>query len=210
VVALYDIQPWNGLDLFLELREPHTALVNRWQTMTTQVPVKLLQSVLLRAETEIAVFVEPQRQRIPVGHKKPLTNVELGAVNQQRLLCNSSVCNWCTTIGRWFKQNVKQQSDFQQYNLSLFTSSPGHLLHCWTEHDENKSSATAGMADRGTATAENFHIPMLHLWGRSPLPWADPDLNLVQSTCNQHYLPPSPISQTHMHMVGQCNSWFVK
>jgi len=60
-------------------------------TTTCIVPIKLLQRILLRAETKVAVFVEPQRQWVPVGHKKPLANVELCAVNQQRLLYNSSM-----------------------------------------------------------------------------------------------------------------------
>jgi len=55
------------------------------------IPVELLQSVLLWAESQIAVFVEPQRERIPVSHDEPLAYVELGVVNQQRPLCNASM-----------------------------------------------------------------------------------------------------------------------
>lgn len=42
----------------------------------------------MRAETEVAVSVEPQCERVPVGHDEPLTYVKLGVVNQHRLLCN--------------------------------------------------------------------------------------------------------------------------
>ena len=51
-------------------------------------PIKLLQCILLRAETEIAVFVEPEREWIPVGHEEPLTDVKLGVVYQQWFLYN--------------------------------------------------------------------------------------------------------------------------
>jgi len=35
----------------------------------------------LRAETEIAISVEPQCEWVPISDKKPLANVKLGAVN---------------------------------------------------------------------------------------------------------------------------------
>lgn len=36
------------------------------------------------AETQITIFEDPDRQWIPIGDEKPLTNVELRVVNQQR------------------------------------------------------------------------------------------------------------------------------
>ena len=46
--------------------------------------VKVVQSELLAAEAKVAVFVKPKYERIPIGDQKPLADVELGAVHQQR------------------------------------------------------------------------------------------------------------------------------
>ncbi len=42
--------------------------------------------VFLWTDAQVAVFVEVHSQRIPISHEKPLSNVELAAVNEQRLL----------------------------------------------------------------------------------------------------------------------------
>ena len=54
-----------------------------------EAPYSLLEVVereLLGAEAQVAVLVEPERQRVPVGDDEPLTDVELGAVDEQRTL----------------------------------------------------------------------------------------------------------------------------
>lgn len=56
-------------------------------------PVEVVERVFVRAEAQIAVPIEPERQRIPVGDDKPLTYVELRVVNQQRPFCNSESPN---------------------------------------------------------------------------------------------------------------------
>ena len=51
--------------------------------MTEHLHMEILQCVLLGAESHITVLVEPQSERIPVCHQKPLTDVKLGIVHQQ-------------------------------------------------------------------------------------------------------------------------------
>lgn len=45
--------------------------------------VKVLERVLLGAEAQVAVLVEPDGERVPVSHQKPLADVKLGVVDQQ-------------------------------------------------------------------------------------------------------------------------------
>ena len=45
---------------------------------------KVVERVFLRAEPEIAVLVEPDGQRVPVGDEEPLPYVKLGVVDTQR------------------------------------------------------------------------------------------------------------------------------
>lgn len=48
--------------------------------------VKAAETVLLRADTQVAVLVEPDRQRQPVSDKEPLANIKLAVVDEQRPL----------------------------------------------------------------------------------------------------------------------------
>ena len=48
--------------------------------------VKVIQCVLLGAEPQVRVLVEPQRQWVPVCHQEPLADVELSIVDQQGAL----------------------------------------------------------------------------------------------------------------------------
>lgn len=49
--------------------------------------IKLVEGVLLWTEAKVALLVEPDGQRIPIGDKEPLSNVKLCPVDEQRLLC---------------------------------------------------------------------------------------------------------------------------
>ena len=42
------------------------------------------QTEMFRTETEVTIFEHPDRQRIPIGHQKPLANVKFRIVNEQR------------------------------------------------------------------------------------------------------------------------------
>lgn len=47
--------------------------------------MEIVEGEIFGAESEIAVFVEPQGERIPVCDQKPLPQVELAPVDQHRL-----------------------------------------------------------------------------------------------------------------------------
>jgi len=45
--------------------------------------MKAAETVLLRADTQVAVLVEPDCQRQPVSDKEPLANIKLAVVDEQ-------------------------------------------------------------------------------------------------------------------------------
>jgi len=49
-------------------------------------PVQYIERIRLCAKAQIALFIEPHSQRVPVGNKKPLAHIKLGAVDQQGAL----------------------------------------------------------------------------------------------------------------------------
>ena len=82
------------LDVIFELFvSPHVLLRKQWVTRTVLVVllygivrqmyglIKVLQRVFLRAETEVAVLIEPDGQWVPIRYQEPLTDVELTVVD---------------------------------------------------------------------------------------------------------------------------------
>ena len=50
--------------------------------------MEILQCKFLATESQIAVVVEPENERLPAGDKEPLADVKLGAVHQEGTLCS--------------------------------------------------------------------------------------------------------------------------
>ena len=48
--------------------------------------IEVVEGILLRTESEVAVLIEPQSERVPVCHQEPLANVKLGVIDQERPL----------------------------------------------------------------------------------------------------------------------------
>ena len=46
--------------------------------------LEVIQSVQLAAESDVALFVEPDGERVPVSDQKPLADIELSVVDEQR------------------------------------------------------------------------------------------------------------------------------
>lgn len=83
------------LDIVLELFVcPHVLLGEEWVPRAVLVVlldgvvrqvnglVKVFQCVLLGAEAEVAVLIEPDGQGVPVGDQEPLPDVELTVIHQ--------------------------------------------------------------------------------------------------------------------------------